>query len=1546
MSPRGLATAPVRLSLMAAGATLGLLQRPVTVASRLADPAARTVAEFTEGIGRELSALVDPRRMRTQRRLTVHANRIHAEVRGLQSAQSARVAELARKHLEQEPEVCWFQVNAATGRVVVAADPQRLSPAQLEAILERVEDLAGTSAEPWSRRLEHPSDREPILASALQLAGDLIGIGAVVTGRLLPAPPPAHVVRGAVALVDGQPRLRGALEAQLGRHRTDTVITIGNALGQALDSEVTGLCADAMQRAVRLVEAASRFAQWRRWEQLIADPDLPGVDVYDPPEPRPVPLPYGPIERCTEQVSTAATLVSAATLAGGRTVADAADAVAAGVPKAARAGRETFAGALSTLMAARGVLTLDPFMWRRLDRVSAVVVDRDAVRGQGAMVLDAESRDDSWPVEHVWSAAQRLLWCNGEELPIPPPAEHQRENLHLAIDADADRRLGIDTDPPDPGIDPEGPDWHLLYEHGHVVGRVLIGSEPHPGAAGLLATARQAGLRVVLIGDESIGELRRSADEFVLAGGSVSGLVRRLQRQGHVVAVVSCEAHRALGAADLGIGIASRTPGAPARIPWQADVVCPDLSSARQIIAASGQARTVSERGRVLTLSAATLSGLLLASGPAGSRAARATSPVTAATVMGLTTGLNYGLGAARATGPTDVRLMPWHALEPDEVLARLPVPRRSSSPPRSRVTTVAGRIAQQLATPATSLAGLVADVRRELADPMTPLLGVGAVASALLGSPTDAVLVGTVLGLNATVSALQRRRARLSLDKLLLGERLTARRLTEDGEIETPADDLLEGDVIALATGEVVPADARLLETDGLEVDESGLTGETVTVEKQTPATPGALLAERTGMVFEGSVVVSGEATAVVVAVGTATEAGRALAAAGPPPSGGVQEQLHSLTERVLPFTLGGGTAVTVTSFLRGLPLRPALADGLAVAVAAVPEGLPLVATVAQLAATRRLSRRGVLVRSSRTIEALGRVDTMCFDKTGTLTEGQLRLVAVADLDQKWDSDHLASTPQSRGLLRAAAHACPNPDDAPLVHATDRAVVEAAHAHLDARQPHVWSPIEELPFESFRGYSAAVGNIGQHIRLAVKGAPEVLLPHCDQVLRTEDTGLQLRPFTPECRAHAEAAVRRLAAQGLRVLVVARRDLAFAPLDLTEEIEQLTLLGFLGIADSPRPQALELLAELARNDISVRMITGDHPITARAVAEQLAIPTDTIATGADLDLLDEDGQAELIEQATVFARVSPEHKVRIVSALQHRGHTVAMAGDGSNDAAAIRTADVGIGLAARGSVAAREAADLILTDTGSVLDLTVLQEALAEGRGMWQRVRDAIGVLVGGNAGEVAFTVLGTLLSGRAPIGTRQFLVVNLLTDLGPAMALTLSDTRTADATETTDTLGPPPGIGSDFLQAVAVRGTCTTIGAGAAWLLGRVTGRRRRAETMALAALIGTQLGQTLVIGRHSRLVWTTVAGSSVLLVTIIMVPGVNRFFGCTPLGPVAWSIVLGCAATGTCAALLTGRTLSGPAARRGPFSQSADTTRTVQSAGPTVSRIPCSAS
>jgi cation-transporting P-type ATPase I len=309
------------------------------------------------------------------------------------------------------------------------------------------------------------------------------------------------------------------------------------------------------------------------------------------------------------------------------------------------------------------------------------------------------------------------------------------------------------------------------------------------------------------------------------------------------------------------------------------------------------------------------------------------------------------------------------------------------------------------------------------------------------------------------------------------------------------PARALRPGDVIALRASEVVPADARLLSAGDLEVDESTLTGESLPVQKALDPTPGAALAERTCMLYEGTTVVAGTAYAVVVATGETTEAGRASRAAGrAAPPAGLQAQLAEITRKALPVTAIGGAAVALLGVVRGVPLRQAVSAGVSVAVAAVPEGLPLVATVAQAAAARRLSRAGVLVRSSRTLEALGRVDVVCFDKTGTLTQGKLTVARLAsptaDLD---DAD-----PAARDLLTAAVRACPAVDEESIdtvPHATDRAVLAAAAASVGDWQMRV-----ELPFESNRGYAAALGETGDGVWLVVKGAPEAVLPRCTAV--------------------------------------------------------------------------------------------------------------------------------------------------------------------------------------------------------------------------------------------------------------------------------------------------------------------------------------------------------------------------------------------------------------------------------------------------------------
>ncbi|NKY31742.1 cation-translocating P-type ATPase [Nocardia speluncae] len=1513
LSPR-LITAPVATvtEAMRSGAQravdtgLQVAETPVRTAEKMATTVATGIAPLLPGRNSELradlTALLDPRDRRAQRRVAISQDRATIEVQGLDDTHRSAVTGALEQHLGRLRGVQWWRVNAVTGRIVTALS----SGADLDRLLAEIEEVERESQVAdagWSRAVEFPADREPVIAAAIEVAGDICAIAISAAGTVPPLRGVMRGVRSVAAFTDAQPRLRRHLEERLGSTRTDLLLAVANAAGSALGEGaaggVTNLVADTVQRGFALTEAVARHAQWREWEADIVDAEHFGVDKPLPRFTRPTDLPHGPVERVADETSAAA-LAGATTLAGLGRAGDIADALLLGAPKAARAGREVYSATVSTTLSAAGVLTLHPAAWRRFDRLTAVVVDAESLATTRRVVLEAESSDPQWPDARVWSTAQRLLWSpednagtDGHPTRLVHPHSGTRDRGPTSRPVERELRFGD-----------------------RVVGRVLIGRELDPRAHSVLNAARRAGLRTVLAGHRDAAELRGVADEFVSARGSLSAHVERLQQDGHAVAVLSTRAHKALDHADVAIGLIG-CEGGGIHVPWSADLLCRNLEQVRRTLAAVGPARQVSERGRTLALSACSLTGLILAAAPdARSR----TAPMIAANFAGLFNGAVTGLRAARpdAVG-APAPLLPWHALEPGEVLSRLPEP---ANPAQRHTGEPAGRSA--IPTAFAPVTGYLGHMRRELADPLTPVLGVGAVATAILGSPSDAVLLSSVLAVNAMISARQRQAAENELQELLEGERLNGKVIdraeidaAEPASTEVPAECLEIGDVFVVHAGEVVPADARLLRTEDLEMDESGLTGESVTVPKTVEATPGAAVGDRACLVFEGTTVVSGSAVAVVVAVGADTQAGRATAGAVPPDKGGVQAQLRSLTDRALPLTLTGGAIVTALGGLRGRTLRAAISDGVGVAVAAVPEGLPLVATVAQLAAARRLSRYGVLVRANRAVEALGRVDELCFDKTGTLTEGRLRLTALADLDEQWRPGSDSATAQR--LLRAAARACPEPDDGPVLHATDRAVLDAAAETLES-DAHRWDPLDEIPFESNRGYAAAVGRTANKLRLVVKGAPEVVLPRCTRV----GTGTKPDPsLTDELREHADAKVRDLAEQGLRVLVVARRDLPEHPQDMETAVDELTLLGFLGIADRPRPQTPYLVRALQDNGVGVRMITGDHPVTAAAVARQLGITVGTVTTGADLDELDETERRELIERSTVFARIDPEQKVGIVTALRRNGHVVGMTGDGSNDAAAIRTADIGIGIAAHGSAAARNAADLVLTEP----DPRALLHALVEGRSMWQRVADSVAVLVGGNAGEIAFTLFGTAVGGRAPLGTRQFLLVNLLTDMFPALALALAGGQ--EGVETQDDSDwveerarqlaaiPPASLGSDLIRTIAVRGVATATGASAAWLVGRYTGTQRRADTIGLVALIGTQLGQTLVAGYRSPLVWVTTAASGAVLGVVVMTPGLGAYFGCTPLGPIGWSIATTAAAGATAGSALLPRLL--PAAGTG---------------------------
>ncbi|MCX2927140.1 cation-translocating P-type ATPase [Streptomyces sp. NEAU-W12] len=1256
----------------------------------------------------------------------------------------------------------------------------------------------------------HPGDPREVRVTAAALLLDCAGTAGALAGRALRLPRSPRAVTAAVTLMRENPRFRALLRQRFGRSGMELVLAAANAAAHSAGQAPLSLVLDAALRTGQLTEAVAHAAAFEALHDDICTEERPRA--RHPASSRPA-LRVTPAQTYAAHAGTGSVAGAAAALLVTHDTHEAAEAVLAGSPKAARYGPAAFHAALGTFLARSGMLVRSGERLRQLETADALVLHADALRS------------------------------------------HPRD-----------------------GTDPGG------------------GSTPYDDpvdsfAEAVLDAARRAGLYVVVTGGSDLKDITRLADEVAPAGMPLGDVVRALQDDGHtVVSVARVAPHGDDDVADgLSAGdVAVALTDARSAVPWDADVLAPGgTADLWRLLTAIPVARRVGRRSQTLARAGAALSGLMVARGgkPGGRAWRRLTrhAPVNLAAAGALLTAWTEAAGVARATPPEPRLHVPWHALEPHEAVDRLSGPATEAGPRGLALLTDRSRqqAARLARTPAVAPARwtwrAAGAVRRELDDPLTPVLATGAVASALLGSLVDALLVVGAMDLNAVAGGLQRLRAEQALARLAARQRPKARRQEARGRTVTvDAARLRPGDRISLTAGDVVPADARLLETDGLEVDESSLTGESLPLTKSVEATPGEPVAGRTCMVFEGTTVVAGRAAALVVDTGDRTEAGRAVAlAARTPAPAGVQARLQELTRKALPVTLTGGALVSGLSLLRGSPVHRAVSGGVAVAVAAVPEGLPLVATVAQMAAARRLSRRGVLVRTPRTLEALGRVDTVCFDKTGTLTENRLRLVRVAASNGTvLAPDDETAVP----VLRLAARACPQEETEEgrrVVHATDEAV-------LDVAPPDdTWTPAGELPFEASRGYAAAVGRDGGDTHsgsgdvLVVKGAPETVLPACRDL-----------PDDTAGTAHT------LAGQGLRVLAVARRPCRgpHADADLDADLADLEFVGLIALADVPRDTSKDLLTELRRSGVLPVMLTGDHPETARAIALQLGWPEETeVVTGDELVAMGRRDRVRALRGAGVVARVAPEQKLHVVEALQQAGRVVAMAGDGANDAAAIRAADVGVGIEARGSAAARNAADLVLT-TG---DLSVLVDAFVEGRALWRSVADAVSILIGGNAGEVGFSVLGTLLAGSSPLSTRQLLLVNLLTDMFPAMAVAVTpsdDPSTAAHAETgpmsLDVLGAP------LLRAIRRRGVTTCLGAVAAYLFGRLTpGTERRSTTMALCGVVGAQLVQTLAGRRHSPLVWTTALGSAAVLAALVQTPGVSHFFGCTPLGPVAWT-------------------------------------------------------
>jgi cation-transporting P-type ATPase I len=1394
--------------------------------------------------------------------------RAHVEVRGAHLPGRAQASERIKRRLARCEGVRWAEVNAALGCVVLDHDPARTSLSLLVDEVRAAEVDAGVADEPFAD-VTHPGDRLRTLSGAVVLGTHLACLGYATTARLLPVPALPQSFPAALATADSSSHLRSALESRMGGVATDLLFGISRAVAGALAQSPSSLITDAGHWFCVVRESQAVQGSWQRWDGRFGRHRASHRCAPLAAGSRPVDLPAGPVERETGVSVVAGPGAFAGMLGLNRDPGRAQGFLVAGVPRAALIGRDVFAAQLGYGLSERDALVLDPGALRRLDRVNTVVVDASLLHTGKSVVHEVIRPDGRSGSASMWERAYDLVGADGPRerggwrlTPVPSGTRVPRT---LRGAAARDSRI------------------LALQQRTRTVALVEVENEPDPLAEELLNAARAVG-SVLLAG--------RSARGNGLAWvplKSLVGSIRELQREGACVAVVSARHRDALAAADVGLGVA-RGDGPP----WGADLITgPSLGECCVLLRTIPLAHTVSRRSAQISVAGSAVAAVLAGLGPSASSQDRASVPVSTASGFALGAGVWWGLRAASTPVPRAVARTPWHSMTSDRALALL-----NSSPEGLSESEAQDRAAgpDRQAPGGMSLARAALE---ELATPLTPALATGAAISAGIGAVADAVLIGGVLAVNALIGGVQRFNADRTLQHLLQVSEIPVGLRRRGQRFSAPADDLVVGDVVELVAGDAVPADCRLLEAEGVEVDESSLTGESQLVAKSTDAAPAAAVADRHCMVYQGTAIAAGRALAVVVATGQDTEAGSAMPVDVGTRAGGVAARLRSLAKVMVPLSLGSGVLLLVSDLARGHPLRVALSRAVGMAVAAVPEGLPFVATVAELAAARRLSQRGAVVRDSSTIEALGRADVLCFDKTGTLTEGRIALRRVSDGITSQDLPALSAV--HRRVLAAALRASPLvAGGQPLPHPTDQAVVDGARqARVRPTEDRAgWRPVDEMPFEPSRGYHAVLGSSREGNLLSVKGAPEIVLAQCTHWRR--DGGDEV--FDEAIRARVQQEFERLARQGYRVLAVAERP-ASDRSDLDESrVQRLRLIGLLALADPVRPAATAAVAQLQQARVQIVMITGDHPSTAESIAAELgALNAREVMTGAELDGLDDDELAARIGNVGVFARVTPTQKARIVEALQRIGRVVAVTGDGANDAPAIRLADVGIALGDRATPAAREAADVVVLDNR----IETIVDAIVEGRAMWASVRDALALLLGGNLGEIGCTIGTGLLSPTGSLNARQLLLINLLTDVLPAMAIAVRPPPEITP-EMLLAEGPEASLGSALIRDITRRGVITASAATGAWVLGRATGTVRHANTVALVALVGGQLGQTLAVRGRTPLVVVSSLAALAALAAIVQTPGVSQFFGSTPLWPHGWLIAGGASAIATAVSML----------------------------------------
>ena len=782
--------------------------------------------------------------------------------------------------------------------------------------------------------------------------------------------------------------------------------------------------------------------------------------------------------------------------------------------------------------------------------------------------------------------------------------------------------------------------------------------------------------------------------------------------------------------------------------------------------------------------------------------------------------------------------------------------------------------------------------------DLLVVILLVAAVISAVSGNVESTIVIFAVLILNAILGTVQHFKAEKSLESLKAMSSPTAKVLRDGKRTVIPSAQIVPGDIVELEAGDMVVADGRILENYSLKVNESSLTGESEGVEKTADVIPGdeVALGDRKNMVFSGSLVTYGRALVVVTGTGMDTELGKVAALMNQTQQRKtpLQQSLDDFSAKLAMVIMAICVLVFGLSLYREMPILDSLMFAVALAVAAIPEALSSIVTIVLALGTQKMAKENAIIKDLKAVESLGAVSVICSDKTGTLTQNKMtpqKIYADGSLLEGDDLDLVNDV--QRLLLKAALLASDattdpatgtsigDPTEVALVMLGDRLEIdEVAYRRQHPR-------IGELAFDSDRKLMSTLHDIDGVPTLYTKGAIDVLLARSTHVLTREGKV----PMTPEWKERISRVNMELSMEGLRVLSFAYRELPENHTLTLDDEKDFTFIGLISMIDPPRPEAIQAVADAKRGGIRTIMITGDHKVTASAIAKQLGIfrEGDEAVSGVELDNMSDADLDHRLEKISVYARVSPEHKIRIVSAWQRKGKIVSMTGDGVNDAPALKAADIGVAMGITGTEVSKDAASMILADD----NFATIVKAVVNGRGVYTNIKNSINFLLSGNMAGILCVLLTSILGLSVPFAPVHLLFINLLTDSLPAIAIGvepatggLLDQKPRDPKE--------PILTKGLLGKIFAYGAIIAAAVMAAYFIGLRDAGAELAMTMAFSTLTLARLFHgfncrglpsifRIGLTTNKASIGAFFAGV-VLLAAVLFIPGLNTLFEVAP--------------------------------------------------------------